>query len=236
MKNTVEKPIIEWSLIPAGTFLMGSKYEDAYRREDEIPHEVTLKAFRMAKFAITYEQFDAFCKVAHFNPPADNRWGRGNQPVTNISWHDAEAFAKWMDCRLPTEAEWEYACRAGSTTQFNTGDCLGSDLANYNGNFPFGTCSQGAFRGKTTTVGSFPPNDWGLFDMHGNVWECCSDWYAPYPDKPAINPKGPSHGKNRVIRGGGWRSREVLCRSAFRYDFDPDFRYDIIGFRLAKDL
>jgi formylglycine-generating enzyme len=158
-----------------------------------------------------------------------------NHPVLYVSWNDASAFAKWMGCRLPTEAEWEYACRAGTTTPFNTGFNLPDSLANFNANYPYLNNEKGQYRKKTLPVGSFPPNAWGLYDMHGNVYEWCSDWFDLLSSKPQTNPTGPETGYRRVRRGGGWGSDASHCRCAFRYDFFPDYCINIIGFRLASE-
>ena len=157
-----------------------------------------------------------------------------NQPVIHVSWNDAQAFAAWMGCRLPTESEWEYAARAGSTTMFYTGNCLGADVINYNGNFSNMPCPKGQYRAKTTAVGSFAPNNFGLCDMHGNVWEWCSDFYGAYPSGPQNNPKGAATGANHVLRGGSWRDNSLRCRSAFRDKFNAMNRFDFVGIRLVS--
>jgi formylglycine-generating enzyme required for sulfatase activity/tRNA A-37 threonylcarbamoyl transferase component Bud32 len=228
------KVAIEWVSIPAGTFTMGSPLSEKDRSDNETPHQVTLSAFKMSKYAITFEQYDAFCDAIGRAKPSDEGWGRGKRPVINVSWHDATAFAEWMGCRLPTEAEWEYAARAGTVTPFNTGHCLSTSQANYEGNYPYGACSKGEYRSKTLPVGSFAPNAWGLYDMHGNVYEWCSDWYGDYSTSAQTNPKGPTSGSNRVVRGGSWGSDAQWCRSADRDDYAPDDRDNSIGFRLVS--
>ena len=139
-----------------------------------------------------------------------------------------------MGCRLPTEAEWEYACRAGTTTPFSTGNNLTTSQANYNGNYPYNNNLEGEYRQQTTPVGSFAANAYGLFDMHGNVWEWCSDWYGGYSTSAQTNPKGASSGSDRVRRGGGWGSFAYYCRAAYRYYDTPDYNDYNLGFRLVS--
>ena len=155
-------------------------------------------------------------------------WGKtqtNEHPVVNVSWNDAVAFCDWLSkkkeakkYRLPTEAEWEYACRAGTTTAFDCGDSLSSNDANFNGNFPYGGAAKGPSVENTTPVGSYRPNVFGLYDMHGNVWQWCQDRFDSeyYSDSPTDDPQGPAAGSSRVIRGGGWYDLAVNCRSANR--------------------
>jgi formylglycine-generating enzyme required for sulfatase activity len=215
------RPRMEWVAIPAGTFMMGSPYSEKDRDSDEGPqHQVTLSGFKMSKYEVTFAQYDAFCEAMGQSKPSDEGWGRGNRPVINISWEDATAFAKWMGCRLPTEAEWEYACRAGTTTAYYTGNTINSNQAN--------------FVGQTQPVGSYAPNAWGLFDMHGNAYEWCSDWYGEYSSTSQTNPYGPALGLNRVLRGGAERPSGRNCRSANRSSDDPAHRNrGIVGVRLV---
>jgi formylglycine-generating enzyme len=227
------KPEIGWVAIPGGTFTMGSAPGEAGRNEDERQVQVEIAPFRMSAHEVTFAQYDLFCEATGRTKPDDSGWGRGNRPVMNVSWHDAKAFADWIGARLPTEAEWEYASRAGSTTPFHTGDNLTTHQANYNGNRPYRDFPTGEYRRGTMPVGSFSPNSWGLYDMHGNVWEWCSDWYGPYPKAAGPDRGGPSTGTGRVFRGGGWYSSAELCRSARRYHLNPDFSYNFIGFRVV---
>jgi len=176
-----------------------------------------------------------------------------HHPVTCVSWNDAEEFVKWLNrkegltailnfrknehasiYRLPTEAEWEYACRAGTETPFYTGQCMRATDANYDGRFPMPGCPGGMYRQKTTRTGSFPCNAWGLFDMNGNVWEWCEDWKGNYPEGRTSDPKGPEHGKKKVMRGGGWHNKARYLRSADRSTGLPDVRAHYLGFRVAK--
>ena len=238
------KPEIEWVYIPAGSFIMGSPESeipvndelDRETLEIEAQHRVNLSAFKISKYEVTFEQYDAFCDATGREKPDDSGFGRGKIPVSSVSWYDAVAFAEWMGCRLPTEAEWEYACRAGTTTAFNTGDCLSTDQANFNGqHLGFSNCEKGESREKPLPVGSFPPNAWGLYDMHGNVSEWCSDFYAPYKKEEQTNPKGPESGEGRIVRGGEWFSTVRACRSGYRGAIYPYWSQFAMGFRLAAD-
>jgi formylglycine-generating enzyme required for sulfatase activity len=138
-----------------------------------------------------------------------------------------------MTIRLPTEAQWEYACRAGSTTPFSFGPTISTDQANYNGDYAFGDGKKGANRKKTLPVGSFPPNAWGLYDMHGNVYEWCRDLYGPYPSEAQVDPVGPPSGNGRVLRGGSWAALPSYCRSTDRMGPRPVDRSDNFGFRIV---
>ena len=219
-RNSVE---IEFVDIPAGTFTMGSPSNEVNRGSDEQQHQVTLSAFKMSKNEITFAKYDAFCDATGRSKPGDEGWGRGNRPVINVTWNDAKAFADWMGCRLPTEAEWEYACKARTTTPFNTGNSLTTKQANYDGKL-----------GKTKPVGSYPSNALVLNDMHGNVWEWCSDRYeSNYDTNSQTNPVGPGSGSLRVFRGGSWNYGALYCRSSDRYYGYPTFRLDDLGFRLV---
>lgn len=158
-----------------------------------------------------------------------------NYPVVNVSWNDAKAFADWMGASLPTEAQWEYACRAGTTTGFYTGECITSDQANFNGTQPSKGCDKSNYKNNITPVGSYPANAWGLYDMHGNVWEWCSDWYAIYDQRPQNDPKGPLNGTKKAGRGGSWYSNARDCRSANRNGRIPEYRNFMLGFRIVMN-
>jgi len=168
----------------------------------------------MSKYPITFEQYDMFCEATGRAKP----WGRerGKLPVSQVTWNDAAAFAEWMGCRLPTEAEFEYAARAKTTTPFYTGDCLTTEQANFNGTKPYIGCDKSENKGKPLPVGSLPPNAFGLYDMHGNIWQWCSDWYGEYNVNDTMNPKGPATGTKKVDRGGGYYDPAWRCRSAYR--------------------
>lgn len=225
---------IEYVTIPANTFMMGSPEDEVGRFEEEGPqHSVALSEFKMSKYVVTFNQYDAFCDATGRKRPSDDFMGRGNQPVINVNWNDAFAFAEWMGCRLPTEAEWEYACRAEAAGPFNTGSCLDTDQANYDGNHPNSGCSKGLYRQKVVPVGSYAPNAWGLYEMHGNVLEWCSDRYGKYSSGAQTNPEGPSKGAMRVVRGGAYTFGARMCRSAARGGEKPAASGDIIGFRLV---
>ncbi len=211
---SVTKPVIEFVDIPEGKFIMGSPVIEHERKGDEIQHEVTLSGFKMSKYPITNEQYDLFCEATGRDKPRGRE--KGNFPVSQVTWYDADEFAKWMGGRLPTEAEWEYAARANTTTPFHTGECLTSEQANFNGKEPYKSCKKSEKRGKPMPVGCFSPNAFGLYEMHGNIWEWTNDWYGQYDVENTTDPKGPDNGETKVIRGGGWRNSASECRSAYR--------------------
>jgi formylglycine-generating enzyme required for sulfatase activity len=167
-----------------------------------------------------------------------------DHPVVNVSWNDAQKFCEWLSSkegvryRLPTEAEWEYACRAGTSTPFHFGDELHGGQANFDGNYPYGTSTEGPYLERTTTVGSYSANAFGVFDMHGNVWEWCGDWYASdyFETSGSVDPRGPSTGSSRVVRGGSWSSSAIYCRSASRVGYEPSYRNNGNGFRVVCEL
>lgn len=228
------KPTIAWAIVPAGTFTIYSPASEGCRDNNETQHRVTLSAFKMSKYEVTFEQYDLFCDTTGREKPRDGGWGRGERPVINVNWDDAAAFATWMGCRLPTEAEWEYACRAGTTTPFSTGINLTTRQANYNGYDFSNNNAKGENRRKTMPVGSFAENAYGLFDMHGNVSEWCSDLYTDYSSGLQTKPKGAALGTSRGLRGGSWYNFAFNCRSACRYCDSPAYRYDYIGIRLVS--
>jgi formylglycine-generating enzyme required for sulfatase activity len=226
--------------IPPGSFMMGSPKEEKKRQDNETQHKVTLsKGFYMGVYTVTQEQWQA---VMGDNPSNFN--GEKSLPVEKVSWDDCQEFIKKLRekdkdkkaYRLPTEAEWEYACRAGTKTPFHFGETISTDQANYNGNYIYGDGKKGMYREKTTPVGSFPANVWGFYDMHGNVWQWCEDWYADYPQKDVVDPQGPEKGQSRVLRGGSWRFPPESCRSALRDRYVPGLRINFIGFRLCFSM
>jgi len=214
---------------------MGSPATEEGRSNDEGPQrEVTLrKPLYIGICEVTQAQYEA---VTGKNPSSF----KGNTlPVEQVSWEDAVAFCKALSrktgkaVRLPTEAEWEYACRAGTTTPFHTGATISTDEANYDGDYTtYGRGHKGVDRQKTLPVGSFAPNAFGLYDMHGNVWEWCDDWYGSYASAKVVDPPGPTSGAGRVLRGGSWYDDPLVCRSAYRLR-DPGIRASGVGFRVA---
>ena len=224
-------------LIQPGTFMMGSPSNEPQRDNDETQHQVTLtKGYYIQTTEVTQGQWQA---IMGRNPSYFSNCGK-DCPVENVSWDDVQDFIKQLNkkentsrYRLPTEAEWEYAARAGSKGPFAFGDCLSTNEANYNGNYPLTGCSKGEYRKTPIAVGSLKANAWGLYDMHGNVWEWCQDRYGDYPNNAVSDPQGPTSGGPRVVRGGSWYYLAWDCRSAFRYRIEPGFRFRDLGFRLA---
>ena len=229
--------------IPGGTFAMGSPATEVERSSDEDQHTVTVSGFYMSRFLLTQGEYQA---VVGSNPSYFT--GDLNRPVEQVSWNDATNYCYRLNVRdgrlgsgwayrLPTESEWEYACRAGTSTPFHYGPNLLSGMANFHGQYEYiggvGTQNNpsGIWLGRTTAVGNYAPNTFGLYDMHGNVWEWCLDAYGTYPMGSAVNPRGPGVGSDRVFRGGRWGSRARYCRAAQRYSNAPTSRYSDVGFR-----
>jgi formylglycine-generating enzyme required for sulfatase activity len=233
-------------LIPAGNFRMGSTASEPERGSDEWQHEVTLtRPFYMGIYPVTQRQYDL---VMDINPAYHNssRGGGPDFPVENISWDEAAEFCRRLSelpaekaadrlYRLPAEAEWEYACRGGVPMPFSSGLTLSSREANFNGHYPYGMTSRGPYLERTSKVGSYPPNPFGLFDMHGNVWEWCADWYdrGYYRASPRYDPPGPPSGTLRVVRGGSCFNIGRFCRSAYRFGVAPMNRDLDVGMRVV---
>lgn len=222
--------------IVPGMFWMGSLEGEAGREQNEVRHRVTLtRGFWLGDTTVTQALYEA---VLGSNPSRFE--GDAGLPVEQVSWNDAMAFCaalnaliSELDAGLPSEAQWEYACRAGSETPFSSGETITPEQVNYDGNYPYGRARKGLYRERTVTVGCLPPNAWGLHEMHGNVWEWCSDWYDVGASGNARDPEGPALGSSRVLRGGSWISNAVNARSARRNALDPGPRDGRIGFRLA---
>lgn len=225
--------------IPAGEFVMGSPPGEEGRFDNEIPHLVRItRAFYMSATEVTQAQWTAVMGTQPWQ--GDQLFVRegADYPATFVSWNDAVEFCRKLSrqegltYRLPTEAEWEYACRAGSTTAF----CFGDDVADLHEYAWFVENAYDAGEAHAHRVGRKLPNAWGLYDMHGNVWEWCSDWHGDYPAEPVIDPTGPAEGSGRVIRSGRWVSFPKACRSADRIGNDPELRDVFLGFRVARSL
>jgi len=251
IENKPEKPFaavvnndIEMIRIPAGRFTMGSPATEKDRGGDEVQHEVNLTEFYISKYEVTVGQFKEFIDASGYKTDAEqnndaHNWRHGsggnvfdvndyNYPVIYVSWNDAVAYAAWLAGKtgkryqLPTEAQWEYAARGGQNYVYAGSDTL--DVVGWYG-------KNSGWRSHP--VGQKRPNGYGLYDMTGNVWEWCQDWYAPYPESPVSNPTGPSTGTEHVMRGGSWFNELRDSRVAFR-DFNiPARRYYFIGFRVA---
>jgi uncharacterized protein (TIGR02996 family) len=210
-----EEMVFAW--VPPGTFLMGSPPEERERGDDETLHRVTLtQGFWMSVTPVTQVQWEV---VTGYTPSPD----RGDdRPVVMVPWDDCKRYCRGLKAwagtrgRLPTEAEWEYACRAGTTTSFHFGELASTSQAPYNGIYTYAGGKKRSRREKTTPVGSYPPNAWGLFDMHGNVWEWCQDRYGRNPSAEVEDPQGPNSGAARVVRGGSWADSRRWCRAASR--------------------
>ena len=226
--------------IPGGTFMMGSPKDEPGRFSDESPqHPITVSPFWMGKYPITKAQWQVVAALPQIDRGLDQSDFKGdNCPVENVSWFDAIEFCARLSAHtsqiytLPSEAQWEYACRAGTITPFHFGEIITTSLANYNRNYTDGPKEN--YRQEITEVGSFPPNNFGLYDMHGNVWEWCLDnWHDDYNGAPADGSAWVDNeaveNKPRVLRGGSWNCIARACRSAFRNQYLPNGLYDTHG-------
>ncbi|MFB2924070.1 bifunctional serine/threonine-protein kinase/formylglycine-generating enzyme family protein [Aerosakkonema funiforme] len=232
--------------IPAGTFMMGSPTSEKESRDSERPqHRVTIKALLIGKYPVTQAQWKVVANLRKVNRdlhPDPSYFKGANRPVECVSWYDAVEFCDRLSrftgktYRLPSESEWEYACRAGTTTPFYFGETITPDLANYDGNYTYGSGAKGKYRQETTSVGSFPPNKFGLYDLHGNVWEWCADhWHSNYQGAPNDETIWLSSNINyeRLLRGGSWDDLPDDCRSAFRNRYVAGLSNDSFGFRVV---
>ncbi len=222
---------MEMLWVKPGTFEMGSPSSEKTRADDETPHTVTLsQGFYLGKHEVTQSEWE---KVMGSNP---SHFNGADRPVERVSWTAVTSFCEkltelerkagrlpsGMFYQLPTEAQWEYACRAGTTTTFSFGDELTAKDSNFDRSV-----------GETTDVGKYPANAWGFHDMHGNVWEWCADWYGDYPAGAVRDPVGPADGSYRVLRDGSWLATAFFARSAIRYGSGPAFSFNFLGFRLS---
>ena len=234
---------MELALIPAGEFVMGSpdteKGRDGDNRESPQSQVKIGRPFYMGRREVTQAQW---LRVMGANPSRfKDGPDAGRRPVENVSWNDCQAFLKKLNSlglgvfRLPTEAEWEYACRAGTRTPFAFGDTIRPDQANYDGSFVYGQGQRGANREATTPAGGFAPNAWGLYDMHGNVWEWCQSQMSGYPWRDDDG-RDSAEGKARVLRGGSWHGGPRLCRSAQRLRLNATSKTSATGFRVVMEI
>ena len=241
-----EQVALDMVLVTGGTFMMGSPEDEPERLDREGPqHQVTVPPFAMGRYPVTQAQYEA---VMDANPATKydaDRFVAPNKPVVGVTWHEAVEFCDRLAARtgrayrLPSEAEWEYACRAGTQTPFHFGKTLTTELANYNGNYTYNDGPKGVHRYATTPVGEFPANAWGLHDMHGNVFEWCADrWQEDYEGAPTDGSARTKVDKGRerhVFRGGSWLDAPRRCRSAYRNNvIGPGNRINSsIGFRVV---
>lgn len=255
-------------VIPAGKFIMGTPETEPERFDFESPRHAVIiaKPFAIGKYELSFAQYDRFVKGTGYTRPSDKgwgqeHWGRGETPVFNVSWYDVQHYLRWLSkqtgkrYRLPSEAEWEYAARAGATTPFHTGHCINAAQANFHAGFPYTGCSPGnkqeqRYRGRTIASGTFAPNAWGLHDVHGNIFEWTEDcWHESYNKAPAngsawVDYEDDDFGetelakncRQRVLRGGSWSGRALDLRLGYRAKNAADFKSIFIGFRVVREL
>ncbi len=234
----------DWVVISAGDFMMGSPESELDRFSNESQHMVKVDQFEILKTPVTFEMFDIFCDEVRHSKPPDETWGRDSHPVINVSYWSAMEYCYWLSkrcgskIRLPTEAEWEFACRAGTTTPFWTGETITTEQANFDGNYTYAGSSKGVALGKTTPVDSYPANPWGLHDMHGNVWEWCASVFEEAYTGLETEDAGDDQDelRERVVRGGSWHNVPGQLRSASRNKLRPNYHYLRVGFRIVREM
>jgi formylglycine-generating enzyme len=241
--SVLKEPVLgmEFMLIPHGSLLMGDTASNT-----KPMHKVTIsKDFWLGKTEVTQQQWQKIMGSNELHPekPSPFRGKNPDFPVVSVSYYDVEKFLERLNgesgkyhFRLPTEAEWEYACRAGTTTPFSCGMYLTDAMANFNAEIPSIYSIEGKNNGQPTKVGSYAPNPWGLFDMHGNVFEWVSDWYDLYPEEEVTDPNGPETGIEKLIRGGSWYYGAENAKSSYRRTHKPDLWGFSIGFRIVCEI
>ena len=241
-----ESLALEMTLIPKGQFMMGCPDSEEGEDDEKPQHLVSVAPFFMAKTPITQAQWRAVAGIPQIDralKPDPSSFKGASRPVEQVSWYEAIEFCQRLSAHtsrtytLPTEAQWEYACRAGTKTPFYLGETITPGVANYDGRFVFGTGVKGKYRAETTPVNFFAiANPFGLWDMHGNGWEwCLDDWHGNYKGAPADGSAWRTFSKNntKVLRGGSWDGNPRDCRSASRATYSPDLRYSDLGFRVV---
>jgi len=235
--DEMTEPVLgmQFVYIPKGSFVMGSPENEPNRYPDERQHEVTINSgFWMGKYEVTFKQYDAFCKATHHARAFDEGWGRGQRPVINVKWFEAVEFARWLSkksghhYRLPSEAEWEYAARAGTKTAYSWGNKPADFTA-----YAWNTSNAD---NQAHPVGLKKPNPWGLYDMHGNVWEWTASTYSEDYDGSELKVSSPKSKALRSVRGGAWYFYPKGMRSADRRIYSPWLHWSYIGFRLVREL
>ena len=225
-------------LLPSGEFEMGCLTTSDCSEDEVPPRIVDVNRFAVSQFEITFEHYQVFANAALRSVPEDSKWGRGSRPAIHVSWYDAVAYTKWLSVetgatyRLPTEAEWEYAARAGTDTKYSWGDEIQFGKANCDG------CNSGSPVEKTTEVGQFEPNPWHLYDIHGNVWEWTLDcWNRNYGTAPTDGTAWTTGDcARRVVRGGSWIASPFFVRSATRHFYSAENRVSLVGFRIVREI
>ncbi len=253
IENLGNQVQLEMVQIPTGTFKMGAPETEEGSSDDERPeHEVTVPTFFMGKYQVTQAQWKFIASLEQVNrelKPDPSDFKGDNRPVEQVTWSDAVEFCDRLsqytnrNYRLPSEAEWEYACRAGTTTPFHFGETITSELANYRAESTHDAGKKGIYRGGTKEVGSFSvANTFGLYDMHGNVWEWCAEqWHSNYEGAPTdgsawIDANDNNNRSHRLLRGGSWMDSPENCCCAYRNSTSPEYSYYVIGLRVVCDV